>query len=215
MFSSNLYAFSSIDEEQRKNNWPGLAQETELICQELGIESVHATRLDGKKYRQVITEALHKTNERRLKLQAQGKVKCEIMFIESYGKRKYLAEKTIKTSRQQYKARFKMTEFAGNFSKDRRFSKSDWLCKCFEAREEESHILSGECRVYGEIRQSFGNLDNEDNLVMFFSRVLEERARLEEEEEESPSGGGDTAGAASGGSQPPQASMEASQPSLL
>ena len=205
-------------EEQRTNNWPGLAQETEQICQELEIESVHATRLDARMYRKVVTEAIQKTNEKRLRAQAENKAKCVKSFAGSYGKKSYIKEKSIFEARLHYKARFGMFDFAGNFGNDRRFLKTDWLCFCKEAREEESHILSGSCKIYGGLRKSFGNIDSDNDLVQFFSRVLEERARLEEqeeqeEEEESPSGGGVTAGAASGGSQPSHASLEAHQPS--
>ena len=38
--------------------------------------------------------------------------------------------------------------------------------------------------MYGEIRRKFGDLESEEDLVKFFSEVLEERDRLEEEERE-------------------------------
>ena len=65
--------------EQRKNKLPGLAQETEDICIKLGIESVHTTRLGPKNYRKVVSEALHRENERRL-LKA-------VMLTEKYGRK--------------------------------------------------------------------------------------------------------------------------------
>ena len=45
--------------------------------------------------------------------------------------------------------------FAGNYSPDRRCAASGWLSKCEQCREEESHVLSGKCTIYGEIRNRF------------------------------------------------------------
>ena len=75
-----------------------------------------------------------------------------------------------------------MQPFAGNFSHDKRFARSQWLCQCREAREEEQHLLSGSCPVYGDIRARFGDLREDGDLVTFFGAVLERREELEEEE---------------------------------
>ena len=202
---------NKIYREQMSNNWPGLAKETEDICTKLGIESVHATRLDAKTYRKVVTEAVHEENKRRLLKAAENKTKCENMTKEDYGKKEYLKEKSIKDSRAQYKARYKMTSFAGNFKNDKRFSKSNWLCKCKMEIEEESHLMEESCPVYGNIRQKYGDLKMEDDLVSFFSDVLEERERLDDEER-NPGGGEDATDGASGGSQPPPASLGPTSP---
>ena len=50
-------------EEQLANKWPGLAAETEEICLELSIESVHSTILTKKQYRQIVLKACHVKNE--------------------------------------------------------------------------------------------------------------------------------------------------------
>ena len=75
-----------------------------------------------------------------------------------------------------------MNNFAGNYSHDRRFARTDWLCRCRQAKETESHILSGECEVYGDIRNEFENLDDLDTLVDFFGKILKKRDLLDEEE---------------------------------
>ena len=211
-------------EEQKANNWPGLVKEAQEICQKLDIECVTTTGLDAKSYRKVVTVALHKVNKRRLLQQADNKTKCDRIKEEIYGKKAYLKEKNIQNTRFQYKARFKMLPFAGNYGGDRRFLKSEWLCKCGLSNESESHLLSGECHIYRKIRNKYENIDSEDNLIQFFSEVLEERERLEEEEEEEeerqrgggggiPSGGGCTMDAASGGPRPPPAGLGAERPS--
>ena len=54
----------------------------------------------------------------------------------------------------------------------------------FATREEESHLISGNCEVYGDIRDKFENLDDDQNLVKFFNEVLARRDVLEDEERE-------------------------------
>ena len=160
-----------VYKEQRSNNWPGLAQETEEICRKLGIESVHTTRLNSKNYRKVVTNALHKENESRLLNSVENKKKCQKMSTEKYGRKVYLKEKDITETRKQYKTRYQMLDFAGNFKKDKRFSRNGWLCRCRNETEEESHLMDGSCEVYGEIRQKYGDLANEEDLILFFSEV--------------------------------------------
>ena len=118
-----------------------------------------------------------------------SKEKCVKIKTENYGKKSHFKDKNIKASRNHYRARFKMQNFAGNFSKDKRFAKSNWMCKCKSSIENETHIIEGNCETYSQIRNKYKDLETEDNLVAFFSEVLEERERIEEEER-SPSGGG-------------------------
>ena len=82
-----------IYEEQRKNNWPGLAEETEKICGWLDIESVHATLLDVQDYREVVTEACHRVNEQRLREISAGKEKTVRIENEVYEKKEYFSKK--------------------------------------------------------------------------------------------------------------------------
>ena len=63
-----------------------------------------------------------------------------------------------------YRTRFGMQPFAENNSHDQRFARTERLCQCQEAREEESHLVSGNCPVFGEIWAKFNNLDDDENL---------------------------------------------------
>ena len=81
-----------------------------------------------------------------------------------------------------FRTRFGMQPFAGNYSHDRRFSRTEWLCQCRESREDESHLLSGNCSVYGELLAKYDNLDDDDTLVKFFNEVLSMRDELEANE---------------------------------
>ena len=110
---------------------------------------------------------------------AQGK--CARIINETYGKKDYVKKKNIHNVRQQFRARFGLQPFAGNYSHDRRFAGSQWLCKCQEEREEEAHLLSGQCKVYGDLTLQYDNLTNDENLVKFFSDVLARRDELDKE----------------------------------
>ena len=180
---------------QLDNKWPGLAEEASEICRELEVESCHSTWLAKQDFRKVVTLACHKLNEERLRKQAQGKEKCDHIMKEPYGKKDYVEKKMIQQVRQQYKTRVKMLPFAGNFSHDRRFSRTEWLCKCRQAREVEGHLTSGKCPVYGDIKGGYANLDNDDDLVKFFQEILDRREMLDKEEEDAqtPSGLGGVA----------------------
>ena len=171
-----------IYKEQKSNEWPGLVKETNEICIKLFVENVHETKLSSKAYRKKVVEACHKLNEERLRKQAEGKEKCERIAGEKYGKKQYMSSTLIHEVRQMYKTRFGMQRFAGNFSHDRHFARTEWLCGCGTTREEEGHLLSGTCEIYGDMRQKYDTNLNDDDLVKIFNEILTRREKLEEEE---------------------------------
>ena len=171
-----------VYEEQMLENWPGLAKETEKICKKLNIESVHTTNKTTKEYRKMVLKAGHDLNEKFIRNLARGKTKCDNMTKENYGKKDYIKCKSIQHVRQIFRTKFGMHAFAGNYSHDRRFARTDWLCHCGKARENEAHLISGECEVYGEIRNEFENLDNIETLTKFFLAVLKKRESLQDDE---------------------------------
>ena len=73
-----------------------------------------------------------------------------------------------------------MLAIAGNFSHDRRFKRTDWLCRCGQ-REEQEH-LRRHCPMYDDIRAKYGELESDESLVPFFKEVLEKRDKLLEKE---------------------------------
>ena len=146
-----------------------------LICEQLSIESVHNTNLKSKAYRKIVLKACHKMN---------GKEKCGRILGESYGKKEYISGSFIHEVQQMYKTRFGMQPFAGNFFHDRCFGGTEWLCRCGNSEEEEGHILSGICEVYGDIRQKFESSLNDFDLVKFFCEVLTRREKLEDDEKQ-------------------------------
>ena len=101
---------------------------------------------------------------------------------EAYGKKEYLSTKTIPEARNWFRSRYFLQPFAGNYAHNRKYAKSDWLCRCKEDKEEESHITSGSCKVYGDLTSQFGDLKEDSNLVDFFNAVLDRRDNLEDED---------------------------------
>ena len=173
-----------IYEEQKSNNWPGLATETKQICQELGIEDCNESVISMSKhnYRQMVTEKCREKDKERLRESAVGKDKFDKIMKEEYGRKTYMKEQNIEGVRQFFYTCVRMQPFAGNYSKDKRFMKSNWLCKCGNEREEESHIMSGNCEVYGDSQNNYPDLENDDELVKFFSKVLERKPILLKED---------------------------------
>ena len=172
---------NKVYEEQKANKWPGLAQETKAICEKLGIEDCNITSLSKGDYRKLVTAACHKKNEEIIRNEASEK-KCQRIRDEEYGKKDYIYSQTISDTRKWYRTRYFLQLFAGNFSHDKKYAKSDWLCRCQEAIEEEVHISSGKCKVYGDLSSKFGDLQEDKNLVEFFTAVLDRRDRLEDED---------------------------------
>ena len=158
-------------EEQKKQNWPGLAQETAAICEKLNIEDCNITQISKTKYRQYVNVACHALNEKQLREKATA-IKCARIAEESYGRKKYIEENNISDTRECFRARFGLSDFAGNYSHNPKFAKSDWLCQCKQSTESESHLLTGTCQVYGDLKNGFGNLEEDMNLLQFFRAVF-------------------------------------------
>ena len=168
-----------IYKEQKSKNWPGLVEETKNICEKLKIENVHETKLCTKEYRKIVIEACHLENEKMIREKAKGKQKCNRIIEEEYGRKDYISNKQINQVRKFFRTKYRMHAFAGNYSHDWRFAKTDWLCRCRKARENEDHLTSGECEVFGEIRSKFGNLNNLEVLTKFFDAILKKRDEMD------------------------------------
>ena len=158
-----------------------MARETKNICLKLNIEDCNITQIGKSKYREYVTQACHILNEERIRAKATD-TKCARIAQEQYGKKEYILHKNIGDTRELFRARFGLTDFAGNYMHNRKYAKSDWLCLCQDSSESESHLLSGKCRVYGDLKENFGDLKEDDNLVSFFKAVLDRRDHMEEEE---------------------------------
>ena len=101
---------------------------------------------------------------------------------EPYGRKKYIEGKIIQNVREQYRTRVGLQAFAGNYSHDKRFSKTQWICRCEDSIESEAHLTEGQCPVYGNLKEKYQNIDNDEDLIRLFNEILEMRETLEEEE---------------------------------
>ena len=178
-----------VYEEQKSMQWPGLAQETTVICQELAIEDCNYTSINKEKFVKILQEALHKINEEKLRNSAKGK--CDRIGTEKYGRKEYLERIFLFDVRNQYRTRFGLQALAGNYKNYKRFAKSSCLCRCEEAREDESHLVSGRCKVFGDLTEMYTDLTTDEGLVEFFTAVLTRRDQLDKYLQ-SPDGGATT-----------------------
>ena len=88
---------------------------------------------------------------------------------------------TLKDARQIFKTRFGMLDLAANYKNSSKYKNSDGLCKCTQEKEQESHILSGNCDIYGDIRRKH-LVNSDESLMRFFREVMQRREALEEQE---------------------------------
>ena len=103
---------------------------------------------------------------------------------DGYGKKKYFTNKKIKDVREIFQTRTGMLPFAGNYSKDKRFSKTDWRCRCNDKIEDEKHILE-ECHLYKDIREKYeSQLEEDEKLKEFFKDILKRRDEIDEKAKE-------------------------------
>ena len=173
-----------IYEEQKKNNWPGLSKETKEICKTLNIEDVNETTQNAKEYRGMVTLALQVKDKTIIEDLAREKEKCTKIMKECYGKKDYFSNKKIKDVREMFQTRTGMLPFAGNYSNDKRFSRTSWQCRCNTAKEDEKHILDG-CPLYQDILEKYENLlDRDEELKEFFQDILKRRDEIDEQAKE-------------------------------
>ena len=99
---------------------------------------------------------------------------------EPYGKKTYFEKKILSQVRNIYKTRVGLLPFARNYSHDYQFKRTDWLCRCGKAREEEKHLMSGKCEVYKDINERHKDLSSDESLLAFFQEILKRREELEE-----------------------------------
>ena len=121
----NKICANKIYNEQRKEGWPSLAKETKEICEELNITDVNTTYLTKNEYKLLVDGAIKRKNEEWLRKEAEGKQKCEKIMRETFGKKNYITKNKVGEVRNIFKARVGMSEFADNFSKDKRFMRTN------------------------------------------------------------------------------------------
>ena len=117
-----------------------------------------------------------------LKLNMGKLEKCNRIRNERYERKDYWSLKTPYQVREYYSSRVSMHPWAGNFSKDKRFQRTNWMCRCNKSREDEHHITV--CPIYSDLRDKHGDLDCDANLVSFFRDALNRRDEMDKRNKE-------------------------------
>ena len=84
----------------------------------------------------MVTDMLHVFNEKILRSDMAGKAKCERILRDRYDEKDYVTHGLHHRVRQQFATRVSMLPFAGNYSRDKRFLRTQWMCRCSQFREE-------------------------------------------------------------------------------
>ena len=174
----------SVYEEQKTNNWPGLVKETRDICKRIDVNDCNEDdiwKLGTKEYRKYLVKKCKEKDEIELRKMAETKSKCITIIADNYGKKSYMSENVLSKVRQVFRTRTKMHLFAGNYAKDYRFKKTNWLCRCGKS-ESETHILEEKCPIYEHLRLKHPNLDDDKQRTDYFTAVLELRSQLEDKD---------------------------------
>ena len=109
------------------------------------------------------------------------KTKCKRILMGAYGQKDYLKDKYLFAARQVFRTRVGLLPLAGNYKKSNKFLQTNWLCPCLKESESESHIKDGGCTSYMDIREKYGSLEDDEELVKFFGEVISRRDALDED----------------------------------
>ena len=166
-----------VYEEGRARGWPGLGKEVTEICQQLRIPDVNNNCMTKAAVRKAIFD--HHYSD--LKKELEGSQKLEEVRNENFTEvQEYFKDKSIENTRMAFKIRCKMVpDIPGNFSsKYKKQGEEGLVCNYCKEGEimSQSHCL--ECPAWEELREGL-ELTNISDMVKFFRKMLQERARLE------------------------------------
>ena len=94
------------------------------ICVDLYIENENTTRKNTADYKEILIQACHRKNESILRGLSEGKEKCQWIGKEEYGIKEYLQKKYMADVRNTSRTKYGQMDFAGNFSKNKKYSKT-------------------------------------------------------------------------------------------
>ena len=163
-------------EEQKKNSWPGLADEVSRICSKLNVEDGNLTSLSKGAYRKLVDGACRELDEKEMKEGMAGKTKLERLANDDCLLKEYMNQKSLKDVRDTFRARTQLWEgIKGNFKN--RFKNSDLQCQgCKSMEDSQLHVLV--CGAYGDLRVG-KDLEKDSDMVDYFREVVRRRV-LEE-----------------------------------
>ena len=167
-----------VYEESRSRGWPGLGEEVTNICKEIGIPDVNYEVVN----KSVITEAIQRHHYADIKKELGTSKKLKDIKDEDFSKvQEYFKGKSVENTRMAFKVRCHMVkDIPANFKNKYKNKEEGLQCSyCTEKKEmSQGHCLG--CPAWSELRKGL-DVTNIMDLVVFFRRLLAERARLEKE----------------------------------
>ena len=141
-----------VYEEQRHNDWPGLAKEVTEICREVGVEDVNEKKVPRGK----VEEEIFYHHYREMKKEMESKDKCSEIRHEDFREvQSYMKENSIEKARMMFSLRAKMYNCRANMHGS--YDKDDRGCPAFtlaQGREEGRQEGREEDRFGGGVAKS-------------------------------------------------------------
>ena len=163
-----------VYEESLVKGWPGLGEEVAVICKEIGIADINKEVVT----KEALSDAIHNHHYCDIKKELEKSKKLKDIKHEDFSKvQEYFGAKSVGTARMAFKVRSKMvSEIPENFKN--KYTEETLKCVYCDKGEisSQSHCIS--CPAWEKCREGL-DLSNILDLVVFFRKMLDERARLE------------------------------------
>ena len=163
-------------EEQVANNWPGLASEVSDLCKSMNLEDPRTTEKGRKAFNNLVKEGCKWKDEARMKeeMQTMKEKKMKTMINQNLELKEYVKKGTLYSARKTWEVRCHMLDVAANYPGANKYKASGWMCKAcnLKVKEDQEHLTV--CRAYEDLRLD-ADLNRENELVDFFTRVMERR----------------------------------------
>ena len=168
-----------VFEESHARGWPGLGEEVSQICREIGIPDVNDVCVNKEE----IKTAIWNHHYADMKKELNNSKKLMDIRDEDFSEvQEYFKQKSVGNTRLAFRVRSKMVdEIPANFKNKFKSKGEDGLiCSYCDKGEimSQSHCL--ECSAWVKLREGL-DLTSIMDMVAFFRRLLDERARLEAE----------------------------------
>ena len=146
------------------------------ICQSMNIEDPRTTEKNRKAFSNLVKERCRWKDEARMKeeMQKMKEKKMRTMVNQNLEMKEYVKKGTLYSARKTWEVRSHMLDVAGNYPGNNKYKASRLMCQAcdLEVKEDQEHLTR--CRGYEDLRGD-ANLNMENELVDFFTRVMERR----------------------------------------
>ena len=188
IFPKKTQAMMSLDEHAvasrvakvaDRAGYPGLIQEYQLLCTELGLPNPGTT--SKLAWKRMVKKAIFEKNKKELLDQVERnykKLEYEKLKEEKFEMKDYVKSMRMNDGRLHFQIRTKMVKnIAFNYSSDPKFSSQLWHCTHCDRMDSQSHVLT--CESYKFLREG-KDLSSDLDLVKYFRDVLTLREKVEQ-----------------------------------